>query len=108
MNIKILLKIIPPILVIVLAFNFFHSEIIDQFEQNKECKELDYCKLVQAASIKTSSNDLSKLKIDKSICFQYFDEKIQYTKAFTILDSEDFHTPQKITKAYLFNRTFLI
>ncbi|MGE5847493.1 MAG: hypothetical protein ACM34O_12265, partial [Ignavibacteria bacterium] len=98
----------PSILVFVLAFNFFHSEIIDQFEQNKECKELDYCKLVQAASIKTSSNDLSKLKIDKSICFQYLDENIQYTKTFTILDSEDFHTPQKTAKVYLFIRAFLI
>jgi len=49
------IKIITAVLISVLAFNFFHSEIIDQFEENKKCKEVDYCKLVQAASIKTSS-----------------------------------------------------
>ena len=41
-----------------LAFNFINSEIIDQFDGRSECQQThDYCKLVQAASIKVSSSD---------------------------------------------------
>lgn len=58
MNLNVTLKILPALLLFTLAFNFFHSEIIDQFEGRSECqKTYDYCKLVQAASIKTSSGD---------------------------------------------------
>jgi hypothetical protein len=108
MNLKPLIKITPSILLFVLAFNFLHSEIIDQFEGNSECQAQDYCTLVQAASVKISSSDLLKLKIDKPFRFRCIDEIKQPVKAFSILDSEQSHTPQKTTEVYLFNRTFLI
>ena len=58
MNLKITLKILPAVMLIALAFNFIHSEILDQFEGRSECRKIyDYCKLVQAASVKTSSSD---------------------------------------------------
>ena len=58
MNLKTIIKILPAILLYVFAFNFINSEIIEQFEGRSECQQThDYCKLVQAASVKTSSSD---------------------------------------------------
>ena len=58
MNIKALIKILPTLLLFVLAFNFINSEIIEQFEGRSECQQThDYCKLVQTASVKTTSAD---------------------------------------------------
>lgn len=57
MNLKFVIKILPITLLIALALNFIHSEIIDQLEGNNKCAELDYCTLVQTVPVKTAVND---------------------------------------------------
>ncbi|MEW6195599.1 MAG: hypothetical protein AB1521_10635 [Bacteroidota bacterium] len=104
-------KIIAAIILTVIVFTFLHSEagLLNYDGDNHGAH--DYCEIVKTAATKITK-DISKsvvsLKVDKSICFHCIDETKQSTKAFTILDSEHFHTPQKTTEVYLFNRTFLI
>lgn len=57
MNLKFFIKILPVTLLMALAFNFIHSEIIDQLEGNNKCEEQDYCILVQILPQKTAAND---------------------------------------------------
>ncbi|GMU96940.1 hypothetical protein [Ignavibacterium album] len=53
-----ILKILPAIFLFALAFNFIHSEILEQFEGKSECQQTyDYCKLIQEASVKTAVSD---------------------------------------------------
>jgi len=69
----------------------------------------DYCEIVKTAQVsKDLTNILFKLQIDKTICFHCVNEIDQQTKEFIILDSEQFHTPQKTNDVYLFNQAFLI
>lgn len=94
-----------------LLFWFAYSEI-GQFTVEKEHPATqDYCEIVKvtkAETGKTSVNDLLKLKVDKSICLPYIDETRIQNTSFTKLDIEHFRSPQKTTKIYLFNRSFLI
>ena len=109
MNLKTTIKILPAILLFVLAFNFINSEIMDQFEGRSECQQThDYCKLVQAASIKTSSSDFLKLKVEKSFCFHCINKESEHISSYINLDIEQFHSPQKTKQVYLHNRVFLI
>ena len=58
MKLNFIITILPTILLIALAFNFINSEIKEQFDGRSECQQThDYCKLVEAASIKSSSSD---------------------------------------------------
>lgn len=110
-KIKKISNVIAAIILTVIVFTFLHSEagLLNYDGDNHGTH--DYCEIVKTAATKVTK-DISKsvvsLKVDKSICFHCIDETKQSTKAFTILDSEQFHTPQKTTEVYLFNRTFLI
>jgi len=94
----------------VLAFNFIHSEIIDQFEGGSECQKThDYCQLVKAASIKTSSSD--KVLTENFIlidficphCLKLEDGKELYEK----YQNNSFQHLE-LSPTYLINQTFLI
>lgn len=109
MNLRII-KILPALLLFVLAFNFAHSEIIDQFEGNIQCqKTYDYCKLVQAASIKVSSvekvitKNFVLIEFICPYCLKFEHQKELYEKhqnfSFNHLE---------LPSTYLINQTFLI
>ena len=110
-KIKKISNVIAAIILTVIVFAFLHSEAGLLNYDGDNHGSHDYCEIVKTAATKITK-DISKsvvsLKVDKSICFHCIDETQQSTKAFTILDSEHFHTPQKTTEVYLFNRTFLI
>ncbi len=109
MKLKTIIKILPALLLFTLGFNFIHSEIIGQFEGKSECqKTYDYCKLVQTASVKTSSGDLLIPNVERSICFHYISKASEYISSYIKLDFEQFHTLQKTTDIYLHNKVFLI
>ena len=108
MNLKNI-KIIFIFLLLVLSFDFFHSEIIDHSEAKNECQKMhDYCKLVQTASVKNSSSDLLKLNVEKSICFHCINKASEHNSSYNKLNFEQFYTSQKTTDIYLHNRVFLI
>lgn len=110
-NTNRMLKVIASVIFTVFIFTFLHSEFgLFDFDEGKHGTH-DYCEIVKTATTKVSKETTSyviKLTVDKSICYHCIDERNQQTKAFSILDSEQFHTPQKTTKVYLFKRTFLI
>jgi len=110
MNLKNTIKILPAILLFVLAFNFINSEIIEQFEGRSECQQThDYCKLVQAASVKSSSSD--KVVTEDFIlidficphCLNFENGKSFYEKH---QNNSFYHL--EIQSAYLVNHSFLI
>ncbi len=105
-----ILKILPTILLFVLAFNFVHSEIIDQFEGKSECQQThDYCKLVESASVKTSVSDKTATQVFVQIDFicpsllKFEHQKELYEKHQNFCF---YHLVQPST--YLLNRTLLI
>jgi hypothetical protein len=99
-------KIVATILLTVIVSVFSYSEL-GQYGCDNAVN--DYCEIVKSAQAsKDLSRNLFKQQVDKSLCFHIIDETNRYNKTFTILDSEQFHTPQKTTEIYLFNRTFLI
>jgi hypothetical protein len=109
MNLKII-KILPAVMLIALAFNFIHSEILDQFEGRSECrKTYDYCQLVQAASIKTSSGDKVVNKdfilVDfvSPHCLKFENSKELYEK---YQNNSFYHL--ELPSTYLVNQSFLI
>ncbi|MGK9477988.1 hypothetical protein ACSSV9_14375 [Melioribacter sp. OK-6-Me] len=104
-------KIIAAIIFTVIVFTFLHSEagLLNYDGDNHGTH--DYCEIVKTATNKITkdvSKDIYKLPVDKSIYFHCIDETNQHSKSISILGSEQFYTPQKTTKVYLFNRTFLI
>lgn len=104
-------KIIAAIILTLIVFTFLHSEAGLLNYDGDNHGSHDYCEIVKTATAKVtkdSSQDIYKLQVDKSICYHCIDETKQLTKAFSILDFEQFYTPQKTTEVYLFNRTFLI
>jgi len=109
MNLKII-KILSAIFLFVLAFNFIHSEIIDQFEGKSECKKTyDYCKLVQTASVKNSSGDsvINKdfILID-FICPHCL--KFEITKELYEKNQNNAFFHLEVQSSYLINQSFLI
>lgn len=101
-------RLISIIILTIIVSVFIDSELIENCSKWNTAQ--DYCEIVKGATqgSKDLTKDLFKLQLDKSICFHCIDETKQVTNAFTVLDSEHFHTPQKTTEVYLFNRTFLI
>lgn len=99
-------NIVAAILLTVIVSVFSYSEL-GQYGYDNASN--DYCEIVKSAQAsKDITKDLFMLQVDKSLCFHCIDETNQHNKTFAILDFEQFHTPQKTTKVYLFNRTFLI
>ena len=103
-------KSLPTVLLILLAFNFIHSEIIDQFDGSGECHQThDYCKLVEAASVKTLSpdkvvtNDFLLIDFICPHCLKFVNSKELYEK----YQNNSFQHLE-LPPAYLVNRTFLI
>lgn len=111
MNLKAAIKILPKVLLFVLAFNFIHSEIIDQFEGRSECQQThDYCKLVEAASIKIFASDkivTQDFVLIDCIC-PHFLKKIENSKSFyeKHQNYDFYHLEQPST--YIINQSFLI
>jgi len=107
---KIIFKILPYVLLFFLAFNFINSEIIDQFEGRSECQQThDYCKLVQAASIKNTpsfkvvNEDFIVIDFICPHCLKFENGKNLYEKhqnySFNHLE---------LLSTYLINQSFLI
>ncbi|OGU33403.1 MAG: hypothetical protein A2057_12170 [Ignavibacteria bacterium GWA2_35_9] len=109
MNLKTI-KILPAILLFVLAFNFINSEIIDQFEGRSECQQThDYCKLVQTASIKTSSSD--KVVNEDFVLVDYLCPhclKFESTKELYEKHQNNSFHHLELPPAFLINQSFLI
>ena len=110
MNLKTIIKILPAILLYVFAFNFINSEIIEQFEGRSECQQThDYCKLVQAASVKTSASD-RVINIEYSlidfICPHCL--KLENTKQLYEMHQNNAFFHLELQSLYLINQSFLI
>jgi hypothetical protein len=109
MNLRLLVKTIPAVLLFVLAFNFIESEIIDQFEGRSECQQThDYCKLVQAASVKTTSSDkviANEIVLIDFICPHCL--KFENSKELYEKQNNSFQHLE-LPPAYLVNQSFLI
>ena len=99
-------------------FWFSYSEL-GQFTFEKEHPATqDYCEIVKvtkAETGKTSVSDLFKLKVvqrtpfgEKSFSLHCIYEASKHCTLYYQLDIEHFHSPQKTTEIYLFNRAFLI
>ncbi|MDZ7622891.1 MAG: hypothetical protein U5J96_00365, partial [Ignavibacteriaceae bacterium] len=95
---------------IALAFNFIHSEIIDQLEGNSKCEAQDYCTLVQTISVKTAASDKAVTENIILIDFicpnclkQVENSKLFYEKH----QNFSFHH-LKLESKHIFNKSFLI
>lgn len=90
---------------------FLYSEL-GQFTIEKEHPDTqDYCQIVNVTKAETGKvalSDLFKLKGEKSFHLNFIDKKNIHLTSYNQLDTEHFHTPQKTSKIYLFNSTFLI
>jgi len=111
MKLKFIIKILPIILLIALAFNFIHSEIISQFEGKSECQSnYDYCKLVQSASVKTFASD-KVINIEYSlidfICPHCL-KQVENGKLFYVRHQNFSFYHLEPESKYLFNQSFLI
>lgn len=107
------------ILVLAPLFFWFAYSEIGQFTIEKEHPTTqDYCEIVKvtkAETGKTSVSDLFKLKVvqrtpfgEKSFSLHCIYEASKHCTSYYQLDIEHFHSPQKTTEIYLFNRAFLI
>lgn len=108
MKIKSMIKLLPLILLLVLAFNFFHSEIIDQYEINSECQEQDFCRLVQTTIVKPLSDNLYYINYNKSICFHFVIETDQNNNTYQDFNYVQFNPGLKSIRVYLNNKVLLI
>lgn len=108
MKIKSIVKLLSHILLFVLAFNFFHSEIIDQYEINSECQAQDYCRLVQTTIVNPVSNNLYKINFDKSIYFHCVIEIDQNNNAYLDFNYVKYNPGLKPARVYLNNKVLLI
>jgi len=110
MNLKTTIKILPVVLLFVLAFNFLHSEIIDQLEGNSKCAAQDYCSLVQTASVKTSSNEKvvnEDFVLVDFIC-QHCLKQVENGKSFYEKHQNFSFHHLELPSTYLINQSFLI
>lgn len=110
MNFNTIIKILPAILLFVLAFNFVNSEIIDQFEGRSECQQThDYCKLIQTASLKTSSSD--KIVSEDFILIDFLCPhclKIESNKVLYEKHKNNCFDHLEFPSIYIINQSFLI
>jgi len=110
MNQKII-KILSAVFLFVFVFNFIHSEIISQFEGKDVCHtNYDYCKLVAAASIKTSSS--YKVVIEEYVLIDFICQhclkQIENGKSFYQKHQNFSFNHLELEASYLFNKSFLI
>ncbi|KAF0153538.1 MAG: hypothetical protein FD143_70 [Ignavibacteria bacterium] len=90
---------------------FSYSELWQFVGEKENAAAQDYCEIVKVTKTETGKVDLSdsfKLKVDKSVCPHCIDETSIDHTSFTKLNIEHFHSPQKTSPLYLYNRTFLI
>ncbi|MHB8929236.1 MAG: hypothetical protein ACYC5R_01420 [Melioribacteraceae bacterium] len=100
-------KVIAAILLTVIVSVFSYSEL-GQYGFNNPTAN-DYCEIVKSAQAsKDLTSNLFKLQVDRTIYLHCTEEENQLIASFKQVYSEQFHTPQKTTEVYLFNRTFLI
>jgi hypothetical protein len=107
---SLILKILSAIFLFSLAFNFIHSEIIDQYEGITECNQThDYCKLVEDASVKTSVSDEIITQVFIQIYF-IFPSLLQFEQHKELYEKHQnfcfYHLV--LPPTYLFNKTLLI
>lgn len=111
MHLKTIFKILSVVFLFVLAFNFIYSEIIEQIEGKTECEPAhDYCKLVEAASVKSlSSNNIDKecCKIIYFLCQNYQNQTEGCKSIYGKHQNFSFYHLEP-TPIYLFNKFFLI
>ena len=92
-------------------FWFSYSEL-GQFAFEKEHPATqDYCEIVKVTKAETGKaavGDLFKLKVEKSFSPHFIDEINIHFTSLNKLSIENLYSPQKTTKLYLYNRTFLI
>jgi len=108
---QIIIKILSIIFLFVFAFNFIHSEIIDQFEGKSECQKIyDYCKLVQSASVKSSPGDrvINKDFILIDFICPHCLKQIENGKSFYEKHQNFSFYHLELDSKYLFNQSFLI
>ncbi|MDT3697496.1 MAG: hypothetical protein ROY99_14025 [Ignavibacterium sp.] len=105
------IKNLSVLIIVIFAFNFIHSEIIDQLEGNFNCKIVnDYCKLVEAASLVRHNGFKS---VPKQINFSesvFQDNLANYITRNPLLDhlqNSSFHH-LNILPTYLINKSLLI
>lgn len=110
MNLKFIIKILPIILLIALATNFIHSEIIDRLKGISKCEAQDYCTLVQTISVKTAASDKAvteNIILIDFICPNCL-KKIEYRKTFYSKHQNFSFYHLELPSTYLVNQTFLI
>jgi len=110
-NLKRIINILPLLLLFTLAFDFTHSEIIDQFEGRSECQQThDYCKLIQDASIKTSASDKAAAEDFVLIDFicQHCLKQVENGKSFYERHQNFSFYHLELPSTYLINQSFLI
>jgi len=106
MNLKTI-KILPFVLLFALAFNFINSEIIDQLEGRSECQQThDYCKLIQTASVKTSSSD--KVITEDFVLIDFIFKQFENNKSFYEKHQNFSFYHLELPSTYLINQSFLI
>lgn len=101
-----------------LLFWFSYSELGQFVGEKENAAAQDYCEIVKVTKAETGKvavSDLLKLRVvrrtpfgNNSICLPCIDETSIYRTSYYQLDIEHFHSPQKTTPLYLYNRTFLI
>lgn len=103
-------KEIVIIILTAITFTFLHSEI-GLFGFDGTCHSTnDYCEIIKNtnSNSKTLKDELPKLELNKSLCLHCINEpETQVVQVY--FERTDHHLIVKqSTKAYLFNRTFLI
>lgn len=94
-----------------LLFLFLHSELGLFTATDENHASHDYCNIVNSATVqrvKIATTDLLKLKIASPFCFHSFEERELTSLFLAVYEHKDFHYPQKTTKIYIHNNTFLI
>ncbi|MCB0747954.1 MAG: hypothetical protein KDC90_10880 [Ignavibacteriae bacterium] len=94
-----------------LLFWFIYSELGQYTIEKEHPAAQDYCQIVNVTKAETGKavvDTLVKLKVEKSFFPHCIDEKSILSTSYNKLETEHFHTPQKSTKIYLFNNSFLI
>lgn len=89
---------------------FFYSEVGFAFSEKVISENNDYCLIVKGANLsltKTTDSTPLKVKVEPTICSIHC-SKQDSQNLFSILNKESNHSPNKITKVYLFDCVFLV
>ncbi|MCZ7608576.1 MAG: hypothetical protein M5U17_00270 [Ignavibacterium sp.] len=105
------IKNLSVLIIVIFAFNFIHSEIIDQLEGNFNCKIVnDYCKLVEAASLVRHNGFKSvpkQINFSESVFQDNLGNYITRNPLLYHLQNSSFHH-LNILPTYLINKSLLI